>query len=91
MGGTGLVDDDQNVHVKLHDTVAEAPNFPANYMWISTREAMIRVVQKMDSLSDSSRLSEPNIMLWLGLSEGLVDSMSSAVESCPCNLPVGPT
>ena len=51
MGGTGLVDDDQNVHVKLHDTVAEAPNCPANYLWISTREARIRVVQKMDATS----------------------------------------
>ena len=51
MGGTGLVDDDQNVHVTLHDTVAEAPNCPANYLWISTGEARIRVVQKMDATS----------------------------------------
>ena len=59
MGGTGLVDDDQNVHVKLHDTVAEAPNFPANYMWISTGEAMIRVVQKMDTTSGGEWTSSP--------------------------------
>ena len=36
---------------RLHDTVAEAPNCPANYLWSSTREARIRVVQKMDTTS----------------------------------------
>ena len=51
MGDTGLVDDNQHVHVMLHDTVAEAPNCPANYLWISSGEARIRVVQKMDATS----------------------------------------
>ena len=32
-GGTGLDDDDQQVHVTLHDTVAESPNFPPNNLW----------------------------------------------------------
>ena len=33
----------------LHDTVAEASNCPANYLWSSTGEARIRVVQKIDA------------------------------------------
>ena len=49
LGGIGLIDDDQHVHVTLHDTVAEAPNCPANYLWSSTGESRIRVVQKMDT------------------------------------------
>ena len=46
-----MVNDDQHVHVMLHDTVAEAPSCLANYLWISTGESRIRVVQKMDATS----------------------------------------
>ena len=49
LGGIGLVEDDQQVHVTLHDPVSEAPNCLANYLWSSTGEARIRVVQKIDA------------------------------------------
>ena len=51
LGGIRLVDDNQQVHVMLHDPMSEAPNCPANYLWSSTGEARIRVVQKMDATS----------------------------------------
>ena len=31
----------------MHDPVPEAPNCPTNYLWTSTGEARIRVVQKV--------------------------------------------
>ena len=43
--GTELIDEDQHVHVTLHETTAEAPGCPANYVWSSTRELRIKVVQ----------------------------------------------
>ena len=33
----------------MHDTIEEAPNCPANYLWSSTGEPKIRVVVKMDA------------------------------------------
>ena len=48
-GGIGLADEDQRVHITIHDPVMEAPNCPTNYLWISTGEARIRVVQKVEA------------------------------------------
>ena len=46
-----MIDDDQQVHVTLHDSIAEVPNCPANYLWSSTGESRIRVVQKINATS----------------------------------------
>ena len=46
-----MIDNDQQVHITLHDSVAEVPNCPANYLWSSTGEPRIRVVQKIDATS----------------------------------------
>ena len=43
--GTELIDEEQQVHITLHETTAEAPGCPANYVWSSTGESRIRVVQ----------------------------------------------
>ena len=49
LDGVGLADDDQRVHVTIHDPVTEVPNCPTNYLWISTRETRIKVVQKVEA------------------------------------------
>ena len=41
-----LVDQDQHVHVTLHDPIAEVQGCPADYVWSSTGEPHIRVVQR---------------------------------------------
>ena len=46
--GTELIDKDQHVHVTLHHPVAEVEGCPANYVWSSTGEPCIRVVQRAD-------------------------------------------
>ena len=46
-----MIDDDQQVHVTLDDSIAEVPNCPTNYLWSSTGESRIRVVQKIDDTS----------------------------------------
>ena len=51
MGGIGLADDDQRVHITIHDAVTQAPNCPTNYQWSSTGEAHNRVVQRIDATS----------------------------------------
>ena len=33
----------------IHDPVMEAPNCPTTYLWITTGEARIRVVQKVEA------------------------------------------
>ena len=38
MGGTELIDEDQQVHVTLQDTISEVPNCQAEYLWSSTGE-----------------------------------------------------
>ena len=43
--GTDLIDEDQHLHVTLHETTAEAPGCPADYVWSSTEESRIKVVQ----------------------------------------------
>ena len=43
--GTELIDEDQHVHVTLHETTAEALGCPTDYVWSSTGESRIRVVQ----------------------------------------------
>ena len=43
--GTELIYEDQHVHVTLHKTTAEALGCPADYVWSSTGESRIRVVQ----------------------------------------------
>ena len=43
--GTELIDQDQHVHVTLHEPTAEALGCPADYVWSSTGEPRIRVVQ----------------------------------------------
>ena len=43
--GTELIDEEQQVHVTLHETTAEAPGCPADYVWSSTGELRIKVVQ----------------------------------------------
>ena len=49
LGGMELIDDKQQVNVMLHNAIAEVPNCPANYLWSSTGEPRIRVVQKIDA------------------------------------------
>ena len=44
-----LIDEDKQVHVTLHNTISEVSNCPANYLWSSTGEPRIRVVQKIDA------------------------------------------
>ena len=71
LGGTKLIDDDQRVHVTLHNSIAEVPNCPAKYLWSSTGEPRIRVVQKIDSTSgkeDDLLSLEPQAILWNMLS-----------------------
>ena len=46
VSGTELVDKDQHVHVTLHDPMAEVQGCPADYVWSSTGEPCIRVVQR---------------------------------------------
>ena len=43
--GTELIEKDQHVHVTLHEPTAEALGCPADYVWSSTGESRIRVVQ----------------------------------------------
>ena len=43
--GTELIDEEQQVHVTLHETTAKAPGCPADYVWSSTGESHIKVVQ----------------------------------------------
>ena len=47
VSGTELVDKDQHVHVTLHDPMAEVQGCPADYVWSSTGEPCIRVVQRI--------------------------------------------
>ena len=49
LGRVRLADDDQRVHITIYDPVTEVPNCPTNYLWSSTGEARIRVVQKIDA------------------------------------------
>ena len=51
MGGVGLADNNQRVHITIHDTVTQAPNCPTNYQWSSTGEACIRVVLRINAAS----------------------------------------
>ena len=46
--GMELIDRDRHVHVTLHDPVAEVDGCPTNYVWSSTGESRIRVVQRPD-------------------------------------------
>ena len=46
--GTELIDKDRHVHVTLHDPVAEMDGCPTDYVWSSTGESHIRVVQRPD-------------------------------------------
>ena len=43
--GTELINEEQQVHITLHETIAEAPGCPADYVWSSTGESRIRVIQ----------------------------------------------
>ena len=47
MGAIGmeLIDEEQQVRVTLHETTAEVPGCLADYVWSSTRELRIKVVQ----------------------------------------------
>ena len=49
LGGIGLVNDNQEVHITIHDPVTEAPSCPTNYLWSSTGDSCIRVVQKINA------------------------------------------
>ena len=42
-----LIDKDRHVHVTLHNPVAEVAGCPTNYVWSSTGESCIRVVQRV--------------------------------------------
>ena len=46
--GSELVDETQNVHVTLHGPLAEEQGCPADYVWSSTGEPRIRVVQRVN-------------------------------------------
>ena len=46
VSGMELVNKDQYVHVTLHDPIAEVQGCPAKYVWSSTGEPRIRVVQR---------------------------------------------
>merc|ERR1712114_106286 len=50
-GGVGLVDEEQRVHVTIHDPVTASQNCPSSYRWYSTREPRVRVVQKVEESS----------------------------------------
>ena len=45
--GTELIDKDRHIHVTLHDPVTEVAGCPTNYVWSSTGESRIRVVQRV--------------------------------------------
>ena len=49
VSGMELIDKDQHVHVTLHDTIAEVQGCLAKYLWSSTGEPRIRVVQRADN------------------------------------------
>ena len=51
MDGVGLADEDQRVHITIHNSVTQAPNCPSNYQWSGTGEARIRVVQRINAAS----------------------------------------
>ena len=55
LGGIGLADNDQRVHITIHDAVTQAPNCLTNYQWSSTGEARIRVVLRIDSASGGDK------------------------------------
>ena len=42
------MDEAQRVYITIHNPVMEANNCPNNYLWSSTQEPRIRVVQKVE-------------------------------------------
>ena len=46
----------------MDDMVAEASNCPANYLWSSTIEARISVVQRMDATSEGEALHSTSVL-----------------------------
>ena len=71
LGGVGLADERQGVHITIHDPVMEPANCPSNYLWTSTGETRIRVVQKIDDLrvgeEDFSTLRPQEVLFAAGV------------------------
>ena len=47
ISGSELVDEEQQVHVTLHDSIAAGEGCPTGYVWLSTGESRIVVVQRL--------------------------------------------
>ena len=43
-----MADEDQRVHITIHDPVIASQNCPSSYRWYSTGEPRVRVVQKVE-------------------------------------------
>ena len=43
-----MVDEEQRVHVTIHDPVTASQNCPSSYKWYRTGEPRVRVVQKVE-------------------------------------------
>ena len=43
-----MADEDQRVHITIHDPVTASKNCSSSYRWYSTGEPRVRVVQKVE-------------------------------------------